>query len=65
VMLGDDTRAVILAEAMQEKGYLIFPVRPPTVPEGTSRFRLSLTADMVETDIASIASDLAVLMERL
>ncbi len=64
VMLGNDTLAVVLAEAMQEMGYLIFPVRPPTVPEGTSRFRLSLTADMLEVDIASIASDLAGLMQR-
>lgn len=64
VMLGEDRRAVMLAEAMLEKGYLIFPVRPPTVPEGTSRFRLSLTADMKETDLASIASDLADLIQR-
>jgi 8-amino-7-oxononanoate synthase len=64
VMLGNDALAVVLAEAMQEKGYLIFPVRPPTVPEGTSRFRLSLTADMLEVDLASIAADLAGLMQR-
>ena len=64
VMLGNDTLAVVLADAMQEMGYLIFPVRPPTVPEGTSRFRLSLTADMREADIASIASDLSGLMQR-
>ncbi|MBU1568776.1 MAG: 8-amino-7-oxononanoate synthase [Proteobacteria bacterium] len=64
VMLGDDSLAVVLAEAMQEIGYLIFPVRPPTVPEGTSRFRLSLTADMGADDLASIASDLASLMKR-
>lgn len=65
VMLGDDSLAVVLAEAMQEMGYLIFPVRPPTVPEGTSRFRLSLTADMGVADLASIASDLAGIIKRL
>ncbi len=64
VMLGDDTLTVVLAEAMQEMRYLIFPVRPPTVPQGTSRFRLSLTADMQDADIASIASDLADFMKR-
>ena len=63
VMLGNDALALVLSEAMQELGYLIFPVRPPTVPEGTSRFRLSLTADMKEADIASIASDLAGFMQ--
>jgi 8-amino-7-oxononanoate synthase len=64
VMLGDDSLAVALAEAMQERGYLIFPVRPPAVPEGTARFRLSLTADMVWTDIDRVAEDTAELMQR-
>jgi 8-amino-7-oxononanoate synthase len=64
VMLGDDSLAVALAEAMQERGYLIFPVRPPAVPEGTARFRLSLTADMAWTDIDRVAEDTAELMQR-
>ena len=65
VLLGEDSLTVALAEAMLELGYLIFPVRPPTVPEGTSRFRLSLTADMVAADLALIASHLAELLLRL
>ncbi len=64
VMLGDDSLAVALADAMQERGYLVFPVRPPAVPENTARFRLSLTADMVWTDIAMVAEDIAELMTR-
>ncbi len=65
VMLGDDSLAVTLANGMQERGYLVFPVRPPAVPEGTARFRLSLTADMVWTDIESVAGDITELMQRL
>ncbi|KJS01819.1 MAG: 8-amino-7-oxononanoate synthase [Desulfobulbaceae bacterium BRH_c16a] len=65
VMIGDDRLAVTLAAAMQERGYLIFPVRPPAVPEGTARFRLSLTADMEWTDIAPVASHIAELTEQL
>jgi 8-amino-7-oxononanoate synthase len=64
VMLGADSLAVALADAMQERGYLVFPVRPPAVPEGTARFRLSLTADMVWTDIEMVAEDIAQLMQR-
>lgn len=64
VMLGDDNLAVILANGMQERGYLVFPVRPPAVPEGTARFRLSLTADMVWTDIEMVAEEIAELMQR-
>jgi 8-amino-7-oxononanoate synthase len=64
VMLGNDSLAVSLADAMRERGYLIFPVRPPAVPEGTARFRLSLTADMLWTDIDRVAEDTAELLQR-
>ncbi|OGR19352.1 MAG: 8-amino-7-oxononanoate synthase [Desulfobacterales bacterium GWB2_56_26] len=64
VMIGEDRLAVVLAEAMQEKGYLIFPVRPPAVPEGTARFRLSLTADMAWADLEPVAAHIAELSER-
>ncbi|MGB3224730.1 MAG: 8-amino-7-oxononanoate synthase [Desulforhopalus sp.] len=64
VMLGNDNLAVALAEAMQKRGYLIFPVRPPAVPEGTARFRLSLTADMVWSDIEGVAEETAELLQR-
>ena len=64
VMIGDNQLAVDLAEEMQEDGYLIFPVRPPTVPEGTARFRISLTADMLWQDIEGLASFLAACMRR-
>lgn len=64
VMLGENSLAVAMAEAMQGRGYLIFPVRPPAVPEGTARFRLSLTADMAWPDIALVAEDIAELMHR-
>jgi 8-amino-7-oxononanoate synthase len=64
VMLGNDSLAVSLADAMRERGYLIFPIRPPAVPEGTARFRLSLTADMLWTDIDRVAEDTAELLQR-
>jgi 8-amino-7-oxononanoate synthase len=64
VMIGDNQLAVDLAEEMQEEGYLIFPVRPPTVPEGTARFRISLTADMLWQDIEGLAGLLAARMRR-
>lgn len=46
IAIGEDNKAVQLAAAMQKRGYLILPIRPPAVPEGTARFRLSLCADM-------------------
>ncbi len=65
VMIGDDRKVLRLAAEMQEMGYLIFPVRPPAVPEGTSRFRLSLTADMQWQDLARLAEQTAAAWQRL
>lgn len=59
VIIGDNSVTVATAKRLQEIGYLIFPVRPPTVPEGTARFRLSLTADMCWDDLKTLASDIA------
>jgi len=54
VIIGDNAKTVSLAKKMQKMGYLIFAVRPPTVPEGTARFRLSLTADMRWSDLKKL-----------
>lgn len=46
VMIGDSSRAVEVAEQLRKHGFWISAVRPPTVPLGTSRLRLSVTAAM-------------------
>lgn len=46
IILGDDASAVQTATAMQEAGYDIRAIRPPTVPEGTARLRLSLSTNL-------------------
>jgi 8-amino-7-oxononanoate synthase len=61
VVIGDNFKTREFAEKLQEKGYWVLPVRPPTVPDGEARLRLSLTfyhdpkilRDFVD-DIASI-----------
>ena len=45
VVLGDDPRAVRVATRLQEQGYDIRAIRPPSVPQGTSRVRISIHAD--------------------
>ena len=54
LIIGGDRQTVELAAKLQEHGFLIFPVRPPAVPEGTARFRLSLTADMAWPDLQGL-----------
>ncbi|WP_435009943.1 8-amino-7-oxononanoate synthase [Tundrisphaera lichenicola] len=44
VVLGDPARAVEMANWLLERGLMIPAIRPPTVPEGTARLRVSLTA---------------------
>jgi 8-amino-7-oxononanoate synthase len=45
VILGDDARAVRAATQLQEWGYDIRAIRPPSVPQGTARLRISIHAD--------------------
>ncbi len=54
VLIGEDRLALEQAEALQQYGYLIFPVRPPAVPEGSARFRLSLCANMQWQDLQAL-----------
>ncbi len=51
IVVGHDERAVRLARWMRSEGFDIRAVRPPTVPEGTSRLRISLTLNVTESDL--------------
>jgi len=46
VIVGQNREACRLAEFLRTEGFLVFPIRPPTVPVGTARLRFSLTANM-------------------
>jgi len=43
VIIGDNLKTVESARRLQEKGYWVLPIRPPTVPQGEARLRFSLT----------------------
>lgn len=57
VIVGDNAPALELAERFRRAGMLAFAVRPPTVPLGTSRLRLSLNA-AVDMDVAGRIGEL-------
>ena len=44
VILGSNGAAIRFAERLRKSGFGVRPIRPPTIPEGTARLRLSLTA---------------------
>jgi len=43
LMTQDSERAVKMSKSLQDKGYWVMPIRPPTVPKGESRLRFSLS----------------------
>lgn len=62
VPIGDNARAVRIAAAMRESGFDLRAIRPPTVPEGTARLRLSITLNVDEPTIAAAIDRLAAVM---
>ncbi|MFW1857847.1 8-amino-7-oxononanoate synthase [Acinetobacter defluvii] len=51
VIIGASTQTVEKAKTLQDAGFYIMPVRPPTVPQHRSRLRISLTAQITHTDL--------------
>lgn len=45
IIIGSNDDTLAISEKLRSEGYYIPAIRPPTVPEGTSRLRISLTAD--------------------
>lgn len=54
VVIGENKDTVDLCEVLFHNGYFTLPIRPPTVPVGTSRLRLSLTADIREDELQTL-----------
>ena len=54
LLIGDSAEAVRHAEDMQRRGFYVRAVRPPTVPEGTARLRISLRADMTDEEMEQL-----------
>ncbi|MET4391496.1 8-amino-7-oxononanoate synthase [Bradyrhizobium sp. F1.4.3] len=57
-IVGDNARAMRLASALQARGFDIRGIRPPTVPAGTARLRISLTLNAGEDDVRAMLNAL-------
>ncbi len=59
VVLGSEERALAAAGKLWESGFLVPAIRPPTVPKGTSRLRISVTALHSEKNVDALLESLA------
>ncbi len=59
IPVGDAAQAVAISARLRELGQLVPAIRPPTVPEGTSRLRVSLCAAHSPGQVAALAAALA------
>jgi 8-amino-7-oxononanoate synthase len=62
ITLGTDARAVAVAQALQAQDFDIRAIRPPTVPLGTARLRISIHADHEPTVLRNLADTLAAVL---
>jgi 8-amino-7-oxononanoate synthase len=59
ILIGANDEAVRIAETLQADGFDIRAIRPPTVPDGTSRLRLSVNVDLDEATLDAFVGALA------
>jgi 8-amino-7-oxononanoate synthase len=64
IVVGDAERALQASAALQERGFLVPAIRPPTVPADTSRLRVSLSAAHSPADIHALVAALAATLPR-
>jgi 8-amino-7-oxononanoate synthase len=58
VVLGADGAALSAAASLREAGLFVPAIRPPTVPEGTSRLRVTLSSEHAPAEIEALATAL-------
>jgi len=55
IILGTEERTLNASKLLEDEGFLVIAIRPPTVPEGEARLRVTLTAAHADEDIARLA----------
>jgi 8-amino-7-oxononanoate synthase len=63
IVLGSNETALRFASILNAAGFAVRAIRPPTVPEGSSRLRLSINASLTIGDIDALLDALAVILE--
>ena len=64
VVVGESAAALALSAALREQGILVAAIRPPTVPAGTARLRITLTAAHTESQVDRLLDALQAVKHR-
>ena len=56
VIVGEAERALALSRALEAEGFLVVAIRPPTVPPGRARLRITFSAAHADADVERLAS---------
>jgi 8-amino-7-oxononanoate synthase len=59
LLVGEPGRAVALSEALLARGFWVSAIRPPTVPHGSARLRVTLSAAHSESQVDALLEALA------
>jgi len=55
ILMGDEQTALDASRLLENEGYLVVAIRPPTVPPGTARLRLTFTAQHPDEEVGRLA----------
>jgi 8-amino-7-oxononanoate synthase len=64
IIIGENNDAMRVSTALYEQGFLVPAIRPPTVPAGTARLRVTLSAAHTSEDVAQLVDALNTLEDR-
>ncbi len=63
LLIGDDKKAISISQQLFDQGFLVTAIRPPTVPEGTARLRITLSANHLKEHIEQLIETLLPLLK--
>ncbi|CAH9019374.1 8-amino-7-oxononanoate synthase [Candidatus Nitrosacidococcus sp. I8] len=59
LVVGNSEKALEISQSLLKRGIFVIPIRPPTVPQGTARLRITFTADHTEEQVNQLLDSLA------
>ena len=63
IIIGDEEKAILMSEQLLNHGLLVTAIRPPTVPKGTARLRVTLSATHTKNQIEQLIEALTTLQK--